>query len=88
MEGIAPFRIGSLVTGDVVFYRLVFPPFSGKILAVGDELACAMYVQGGVIGTVSVVAIGVVPGVHPGLLMWCDCDPRIVSSTKVSSVWS
>ena len=60
----------------------------GKILVVVDELACAMHVQDGVIGTVSVVAIKVASGVHPGLLVWSDCDPRIVSSTKVSRGWS
>ena len=72
--------------GDVVFCHLVSLPFSGKSLVL-NELASEHSTLGGVIGTYGVVAIGVVPGVHPGLLR-CDCDPRIVSSTKLSRSWS
>ena len=82
---IAPFRIGSLTLGDMVFCHLVSLPFSGKSLVL-NELASEHSTLGGVIGTYGVVAIGVVPGVHPGLLR-CDCDPRIVSSTKLPRRW-
>ena len=54
---IAPFWIGSLIVGDVVFCHLVSLPFSGKSIVL-DELASEHSTLGGVIGTCGVVTIG------------------------------